>query len=362
MAEPSVYPPNFTSFLDQDQSSLFSVLPPEIRHEIFAYALASFEDTDRPYSRETYWTRPGYTAPHRTCTELLRTCKRIYREAWFLPFASAEHSFYLTSHDRQPDVRFSFQDHLNLIHSIHGETSIGRIRIFAQLWALEDGVRMEYLLNMSHFAPRSITLTIRYTDFWWWERDQPLSIQAPWVNRIRLPASVTRFAMDFESIERRKGEIDYIANQAAETWFFRRRDGQFLTADKADMTVSKWTGSSILGKQRWLRDEVRPGQLDYHVVTVVWRVSPGLKEEPLPTPCPTVQVPPDFQRPTPPSRHASSVLVDHLQAAQIAPDLSAEETFAALQAYHRRLMEERLAIRRRSTRRPRSVSRQQLDE
>ncbi|KAF7136729.1 hypothetical protein CNMCM5793_006047 [Aspergillus hiratsukae] len=355
MAEPDTHPPKFTTYLDQNQSLLFSILPPEIRREIFAYALAAFEDTSRPYSKDTYWTRPGYGAPYRTYTELLRTCKQVYQEAWFMPFTYTEHSFYLTQQDRAPGQLSltAFQKCLDLIHQTHGKIKAGRIRIFAQLWALEDGHRMKELLDMKHFYPKIITLTIRYTDFWWWEDNQPLYIDARWVDRIYLPESVTRFSMDFESIERRRGEVNYIANEAAEKWFFRRKDGKFLTADKADMFVSRWTGSSILNGQRWLRDEVRPGQLDYDVVTVVWRVSPGLAEAPLPMPCPKVAIPRDFQRPAPSFTLGASVTVLQLQRANIALDTPAEETWAALEA-HQRVMQEAARERRRRRRAPRA--------
>ncbi|KAF7182922.1 hypothetical protein CNMCM7691_002666 [Aspergillus felis] len=343
MAQPDIHPPNFTSCLDQNQSPLFSTLPPEIRREIFAYALAAFEDTSNPYSRDTYWTRPGYAAPHRTHTELLRTCKRVYQEAWFMPFTYAEHAFYLTSHDRAPEQLSpaAFQQCLDLIYRTHGKVEAGRIRIFAQLFMLETGYQMEELLDMTHFYPRSITLTIRYTDFWMWEDNLPLYFGAQWVNKIRFPESVAQFSMDFESIERRKDEVEYIANEAAEKWFFQRKDGRFLTADKADMSVSRWTGSSILNRERWLRDEVRPGQLDYYVVTVVWRVSPGLAEAPFPTPCPTVKIPLDFQRQVPPFTLGASVKVAELEDANIALDTPAEETWVALQAYRRAMYEAR---------------------
>ncbi|EAL86392.1 uncharacterized protein AFUA_3G01090 [Aspergillus fumigatus Af293] len=341
MTAPDIHPPNFTSCLDQTQSSLFSIIPPEIRREIFAYALAACEDTKNPYSQDTYWTRPGYDAPRRTYTELLRSCKRVYQEAWFMPFTYAEHAFYLTWRDRAPKQLspMAFQQCLDLIHQMHGKVEAGRIRIFAQLFMLEKGHAMTALLDMTHFYPRSITLTIRYTDFWLWEENQPLYISAEWVNRICFPESVRRFSIDFESIERRKDEVEYIANEAAEKWFFRRKDGRLLTADKADMSVSQWTGSSILNGKRWLRDEVRPGQLDYYVVTVVWKVSPELAEAPLPTPCPTVEVPQDFHQPEPPFPAAACVFVTELEDANIALDTPAEKTWSLLEA-HRRAMEE----------------------
>jgi hypothetical protein len=258
-----------------------------------------------------------------------------------MPFTYAEHAFYLTWHDRAPEQLSltAFQQCLDLIHRMHGKAGAGRVRIFAQLFMLEEGHEMKALLDMTHLYPQSITLTIRYTDFWMWEENEPLYIGGEWVNRICFPESVTRFSMDLESIERRRDEVEYIANAAAEKWFFRRKDGKFLTADKADMSVSQWTGSSILKGERWLRDEVRPGQLDYYVATVVWRVSPGLAEAPLPTPCPTVELPQDFHQLAPQFTAAERVSVAELEEANIAPDTPAEKTWFLLEA-HRRAMEE----------------------
>lgn len=61
------------SALDQLQSSLFTVLPGEIRNHIWNYALTDYEDKARLYNDATCYKRPEYLAPRRTDTELLRT-------------------------------------------------------------------------------------------------------------------------------------------------------------------------------------------------------------------------------------------------------------------------------------------------
>lgn len=296
MAEPKLHPPDFSAYLEQAQSPLFSIIPPEIREEIFSYALADFEDTDRPYQVNTYWARPGYHAPRRSCTKLLRTCKRVYAEAWHLPFALSEHAAYLGHDDRAPrgsmDVD-KFQECLQTIHRFRPRVEMGHLRIFPQLWKLEQTDDFQEILDTEHFYPKSVTVTIRYTDWWWWENCHPLRIDGKWVNKLRLPASVTRLSMDFESIEQRKAEIDYISSEAAAKWHFKREDGVVLTHRSSK--VSKWTGSSILGQKRWIRDEARSGELDYHVVTVTWKPSgsPSLKV-PLHE-CPSLKVPDYFE-------------------------------------------------------------------
>ena len=88
----------------QAQSRLFA-LPAELRALIFTYTLTDYEDTttaSSSYEINSYWYRPGYAARRRTATELLRVCKRVFQETWFLPFALSEHSFYLGFPERAP--------------------------------------------------------------------------------------------------------------------------------------------------------------------------------------------------------------------------------------------------------------------
>ncbi|CAI7632520.1 unnamed protein product [Penicillium palitans] len=99
MTEPNLSPACFTKYNEQTQSNIFSLLPPEIRYEIFVYALTSSPDTTQPPGQDGYWYETG----HRTYTELLRTCKKVYMEAWFMPFICSEHAFWMASCDRTPE-------------------------------------------------------------------------------------------------------------------------------------------------------------------------------------------------------------------------------------------------------------------
>ncbi|CDM37714.1 hypothetical protein DTO013E5_6252 [Penicillium roqueforti] len=280
MAEPNLSPACFTEYNEQTQSSLFSLLPPEIRYEIFAYALTSAPDTRQRPERDGYCTRPGYETPHRTYTELLQTCRKVYMEAWFMPFICSEHAFWMASSERVPERIITvekMQQCLDLIHDRHGEVQGGHIRVFPQLWCLEGTKDFNGIFAMRHFYPKSVTITIRYTDTWYWESNDELHIEGEWGRWLVLPSSVTRFCIDIESIERRKDEVDYIAGEMADRWRFQRADGTNMVAARADTSVSRWTGSSMLGGERWVRDEEAPGQLRYYFATITWRPS----QEPL---------------------------------------------------------------------------------
>ena len=81
---------------DQSGSPLFSILPGEVRDKVFEYALLSYEDTTHLYDEETCYRRPGYFAPSTADRSLLQTCQQVYAEAWFRPWVSATHTFWLS--------------------------------------------------------------------------------------------------------------------------------------------------------------------------------------------------------------------------------------------------------------------------
>ena len=279
---------------DQSQCPLFSVIPPEIRNDIFRYALAEVETVDDQYDINTCWRRPGYLAPHRTHTDLLRTCKRIYSEAWHLPWAGAEHVFYFAWDGRKPERTVELndmQDILDAVYLSQGEQDIEHIHIFAQLCNLEDGSNFRSVCDLRAFHPRRLTVTIRHTDFWSWEDDAPMSLSGAWVSyQTELPESVTEFKLDLESIVQRKDSVDFLADNIAEKWHLKRKDGAVLLPEPIERSVMTWTGSSTWQGRRWIGDEVRENELDYYVRTVTFKLNSARLPK---GNCPNIDVPDD---------------------------------------------------------------------
>ncbi|KAK6360132.1 hypothetical protein TWF730_006285 [Orbilia blumenaviensis] len=287
----------FTDPSPQSTSPLFS-LPGELRNIIWEYALAPYNDPTRPYPQTTAYHRPDYIAPKISTVALLRTCKAVYMEAWYLPWTTAELGFYLTAEDRRPpkvETVERVQHILNDLHSKGVDTTTANVRVFAQLYRLEDGVELQNILGMAHFKPQYFTITIRHTDFWYWEQDATLRVGGQWVGKCRFPESVKVIRVEFESLERKKAQVDEIAQQAVENWRFMREDGRVLSAVinnnnnrynrteggdgnnsakkvEGEMEVMRWTGGSTWHGFRWLRDEIDHNKLSYYVKTVVWRL------------------------------------------------------------------------------------------
>ncbi|KAB5586098.1 hypothetical protein GE09DRAFT_1073321 [Coniochaeta sp. 2T2.1] len=276
----------------QTSSPLFSLLPAEVRSEIFSLALADYPDPSpqKHYRRATCYTRPSYFAPRRTDWALLATCRAVYAEAWHLPFVLREQTHWLTAQDRAPPEYKTghiynggrtqseiLARNLAVIARGLGDEmfEIEGVRVFAQMYKLEDG-SLATLLGTRGLRPRRVTLTIRHSDWWFWEDDELLRVEGQkWLQGVCrvLEDSVREVTIELESLERKKDQVDEIAKQMRERWFFKRKDGEGLLADvsgKGD-EVTRWSGTSTWNRQRWVRDETAERRLDYYVVAVHFR-------------------------------------------------------------------------------------------
>ncbi|KAF5598793.1 hypothetical protein FPCIR_2717 [Fusarium pseudocircinatum] len=266
--------------IPQDESPLYAKLPGEVRDSIFSYVLTDHPDPtpDKKFKENTCYTRPSYLAAQSTDTRLLRTCRAIYRETWFKPFVLREHTEWATSEDRAPPPGKAPPRLRPMVAEISkslgtGNVEIERLRIFAQMYRLEEN-GLQDILRTPHLAPRTITLTIRHTDWWYWEEDEPLHFEGNWIEGVSqvLTPSTTQFCIELESLERKKDQVDKIAKQMVDAWFFKRPDGVVLYADTSDANrkVSRWSGSSTWHGQRWTRDETEPNKLDYYIVSITF--------------------------------------------------------------------------------------------
>ncbi|RGP71925.1 alanine--trna ligase [Fusarium sporotrichioides] len=265
----------------QKDSPLFCVLPAEVRDNIFSYVLTDHPDPspEKQFSKKTCYTRPSYEADQSTDTRLLRTCRAIYRETWFKPFLLREHTEWAASRDRAPPwMRYQppMRSMLSRIatQQMQDKVEIERLRVFAQMYKVEQG-ELAGILREPLLAPRIVTLTIRHTDWWFWEDDEPLRFEGNWIEDVSqaMSTSTSQFCIELESLERKKDQVDKIADQMIKKWYFKRNDGVVLYAEAsgASRKESRWSGDSTWHNQRWVRDETEPGRLDYYIVSVTFR-------------------------------------------------------------------------------------------
>ena len=274
-----------------EQGSPLFTLPPEVRYHIFTYVLTDYLDPARKkkYSKKTCYTRPGYSAPRRCDTALLQTCRAVYFESWFLPLQLCEQIHWLAESSRFPpgyraeDRRREvlWNSTLRKLKS-GGRLEIQRMTIFIQMHQLEMG-QLDKLFSSREIYPRQVVMTIRHTDWWYWEVDHELRFRGLWVKDVPnyLPDSVREFRIDLETVSRKRTLLQDVAKQMCEQWYLRRKDGKVLYPDVTGhlTTETSWVGSSQWNGIRWIRDECEEGKIKFVVMSVPFRLEHAIKRE-----------------------------------------------------------------------------------
>ena len=306
----------------QIASPLFSLLPAEIRQHIFQYALLSHKDLSKPYSRHSFWYRPGYTHARTIAINLLLTCRRIYLETDLLPLTQNEHTVWGVESSRVPPFTSSYL--LNGSMNLSQRNAIQYVHFFMQQFWLEDWRNrwLAYSQSWPEGCPPRLRITIRHTDWWynllgensplaldpkrkgrakvadWVGEDKPFE-PGSWGQRFEYMKGLEIFELELETLETKRGELDVIIGRTP-TWRFPLGDGRVLFLDEKATVRDAWTGSkhfkginvpsvqpglqlrqgstasfSGLSKKRVNSlpdEELGPGDmLDYYVVTLIWR-------------------------------------------------------------------------------------------
>lgn len=307
----------------QIASPLFSTLPAEIRNHIFYYALLAYPDPARPYSRHSFFYRPGYTHARAIAVGLLLTCRRIYLETDLLPVIHNAHVIWGVEKSRIPPGATNY-----LLHDrnmkLSQRNAVQVVHLFTQQFWLEDWKNqwLAFTNSWPEGGPEKIRITIRHTDWWynllgensplaldpkrkgrarvgdWVPDDQPYE-SGSWGSRFANLKGLKKLEMELETIEAKRMELDTILEKSR-SWKFPLGNGNVLVMDEAKTEKAVWTGSKHFkglnapnipaGLQ--LRqgstasfspfkstprsdseaEELEPGNaLDYYVVLLTWR-------------------------------------------------------------------------------------------
>ncbi|KAF7194579.1 hypothetical protein HII31_04085, partial [Pseudocercospora fuligena] len=305
----------------QTQSILYSKLPKEIRDMIFEYATAQYEDIDKKYKETAFWCRPGHRvsdahiklhshilyrieslvagpnlitltltceaniyvpkALHKTCTNLLLTCRRIWLEANSLPMKQAVFTFWMKPTrgppEKHPDTRGYGQDPLrNDSLTKLNRGNLTTLHYFLQMFVAESMFfpNSEEATLFQRVTPKVLRITVRHTDWWYWEDDEPLRLENAWVQRILdapLMKSVNEFSLELETLERNKGQLQVIV------------DRLIKMRGRASLSYGLITRFEIHSDPHIDDKEYEPYKgmkiLDYRVVALKWKRSPIREED-----------------------------------------------------------------------------------
>ncbi|KAH7088069.1 hypothetical protein FB567DRAFT_330625 [Paraphoma chrysanthemicola] len=274
---------SFETINFQPQSPLFSVLPGEIRNEIFEYALMQYEDDAAAYPEDSYWYRPGFSGPRKASSALLQTCKAIYAEGQKVFLRELEWAFWF---DRGPDGRSGNSACLKFFNNLTPQAaqSLEKVRFFTQMYWLEGGSNLRRIFSAPQFRPSELTVTIRYSDWWWWESNAALAMKEEWLRTFVGSPGLRKLRVEYETLSWKKAEMMRIVERNKKWNLLVRREDDaatgfegYLSAEKTDLEEWTWKGTSKLGGKTWShhgkgeKDEM----VEYIVVTDTWKFVEG---------------------------------------------------------------------------------------
>ncbi|OOQ91439.1 hypothetical protein PEBR_00660 [Penicillium brasilianum] len=282
--------------INQTSCFLFTIFPPEIRNRIYTFSLESEDTNDSQqegdqtthshlYRQNAFYYRPGYKQPKRIQTALLQTCQQIYEEASLLPAAINEHTFWFY---RAPPHVKDASSPLGYFRKMTAKqrAQVRHIHLFTQQYFLEDNCWTRvwggtWINDGPGFhdsrqraapyaiSPRKLTLTFRHTDWWFWENNDPLGIDPfrpgrtrahemgrpihcsraheanrAWGNQFTLLPSLEELVIEFETIMRKRDQLDAIV-QWALSWKFpvNLEKSLYLVAEPASRSAYSWVGA-----------------------------------------------------------------------------------------------------------------------
>lgn len=310
----------------QIASPLFTIIPAEIRTQIFEYALIGYPDPAKPYSQHSYWYRPGYTHARAISTNILLTCRRVYLETDLLPLQLNEHVIWGVERSRIPPnaTPYLLNNHLKTSQ----KSAIQFVHIFVQQFWLEDWKDQWLMFSKSwpDGFPRRLRITIRHTD-WWYNllgENSPLALdpkrkgraraweyvgekdpfeKGSWGQRFANMKGLEKLELELETVEAKRAELDRSLAKAP-SWRFPLGDDSVLIMDEEATEKDTWIGSKYFKgshapavqaslqlrqgssasfkpfrstpKEKVEVEELAPEDcLKYYIVILTWRAQPA---------------------------------------------------------------------------------------
>jgi hypothetical protein len=277
-------PENISKCNQQLQSPLFKILPAEIRNDIFSLALLQYEDLANPYPEHDFCYRPGHRARRIVSTDLLLTCRRIWLEANHWPMEQAVHSFWY-DRSRRPTWTVStgnatYSDDFRFLEFMNGLTPLQKprvkhIQVSAQMYWLDETLNTGCLwtqIGRQSLTLSTFTITIRHSDWWHWEAEVTLRLNAGWVSELLQSSEANRvseFPLELETLEWRIDQLRPIFESLKSATEPRENDTIRWELLEPFEEIS-WSGPTDLGgKDRAIYSE--RNKLDYRITTMRWK-------------------------------------------------------------------------------------------
>ena len=82
-----------------------------------------------------------------------------------------------------------------------------KVRFFTQMYWLEGGNELRRIFLEPQFRPSELTITIRYSDWWWWEDNAPLTMKEDWLPTFIGNPGLRTLRVEYETLSWKKAEM-----------------------------------------------------------------------------------------------------------------------------------------------------------
>jgi hypothetical protein len=187
--------------------------------------------------------------------------------------------------DRGPDGRTCTPACERFFRNLNPQAvqSLQKVRFFTQMFWLEAGHQLFYIFSLPQFRPTQLTITIRYSDWWFWENDEPLRMEEQWLRYFEGNPGLRVLNVEYETLSWKRAEMMHIIERNKKWKLPVRREGGsfqsnelegYLSAEGTGLKEWKWKGPSKLGGERWSHHGTGD-KVEYVVVTDTWNFLEG---------------------------------------------------------------------------------------
>jgi hypothetical protein len=155
------------------------------------------------------------------------------------------------------------------------------VRFFTQMYWLESGNDLSKLFRIPQFRPAQLTITIRYSDWWFWEDHAPLAMEEGWLRSFKGNPGLRKLVVEYETVTWKKPEMMSIIERNKKWKLPIKREGDdsagyegYLSAESTELSEWKWNGASKLDGVTWSH-HFTPGDTVEVVVTDTWTFVKG---------------------------------------------------------------------------------------
>lgn len=142
------------------------------------------------------------------------------------------------------------------------------------MYWLEGGHDLRQLLRQPNFRPSTLTVTIRYSDWWNWECNWPLSMREDWLRKFIGSVGLRELKVEYETLSWKKDEMMKIVERNKKIKLALRNDQGYLSAENTALMEWKWVGTSKLAGRTWAHHGTQD-TVEYVVVTDTWAYVDG---------------------------------------------------------------------------------------